>query len=95
MMTISSNIKRLDKDSGIDTPISNRSYESCSRFHNSKADIKLKNNDFLFEKWIRVEARLIVDKNDLLYDHTKFNDAIEILIKMLDRRDHFDRIFAR
>ena len=32
--------------------------------------------------------------NKLLYDHTKFNEAIEILIKMLDKLDRFDRIFA-
>ncbi len=36
-------------------------------------------------------TRYAVSKS--LYDHTKFNEAIEILIKMLDRLDHFDRIF--
>lgn len=28
------------------------------------------------------------------YDHTKFNEEIEVVIKMLDRLDHYDRIFA-
>ncbi|MGC1132916.1 MAG: hypothetical protein WA941_08835 [Nitrososphaeraceae archaeon] len=79
MKLISSNIKRLDKDSGTDIPISNQSYESCSRFRNSKG----------------TDARQIVDKNKLLYDHTEFNEAIEILIKMLDRLDRFDGIFAQ
>lgn len=36
-----------------------------------------------------------VDKNRLLYDHTKFNEAIEVVIKMLDRLDRFDRVFAQ
>lgn len=78
MTLVSSNFKRLDKDSGTDIPISNRSYESCSRFRNSK----------------ETDARQIVDKK-LLYDHTEFNEAIEILIKMLDRLDRFDGIFAQ
>jgi hypothetical protein len=29
-----------------------------------------------------------------LYDHSKFNESIETIIKMLDRLDHFDRIFV-
>ena len=36
-----------------------------------------------------------VDKNKLLYDHTKFNESIEVLIKMVNRLDHFDRVFAQ
>lgn len=37
-----------------------------------------------------------VGKNKSLYgDHTKFNEAIEILIKVIDRLDRFDRIFAQ
>lgn len=40
------------------------------------------------------------DKNNksLLYnaeDHAKFNEAIEVVIKMLDRLDRFDRVFAQ
>jgi hypothetical protein len=30
----------------------------------------------------------------LHYDHKQFNEAIEVVIKMLDRLDHYDRIFA-
>jgi hypothetical protein len=30
-----------------------------------------------------------------LYDHSKFNEAIETVIKMLDRLDEFDRIFVQ
>ena len=38
------------------------------------------------------QSRHAVNKS--LYDHTKFNEAIELLIKMLDRLDRFDRIFT-
>jgi hypothetical protein len=31
----------------------------------------------------------------LLYDHTQFNEAIEIVIKLLDRYDRIDRAFAQ
>ena len=34
------------------------------------------------------------DKEKLLYDHTAFNEATEVVIKMLDRLDRFDRIFT-
>lgn len=41
------------------------------------------------------QVRYGASKTDrkLLYDHTKFNEAIEIIIKMLDKLDRFDRIF--
>lgn len=45
-------------------------------------------------KTIQVRYALDKNKDKLLYDHTQFNEAIEILIKMLDRLDRFDRIFA-
>jgi hypothetical protein len=35
-----------------------------------------------------------VDKKLTYGDHAKFNEAIETVIKMLDRLDHFDRIFV-
>ena len=35
------------------------------------------------------------DKKELLYDHTAFNEAIEIVIKMLDRYERIDRVFAQ
>lgn len=41
------------------------------------------------------QIRYSVNKNKSLYgDHTKFNKSIEILIKIIDRLDRFDRIFA-
>lgn len=34
-------------------------------------------------------------KKELLYgDHTEFNEAIEVIIKVLDKFDRFDRVFA-
>ena len=39
------------------------------------------------------EVRHAVNKRELLYDHTKSNEAIEIIIKMLDKLDRFNRIF--
>jgi hypothetical protein len=41
------------------------------------------------------QVRHAVGKNELLYDHTKFNEAIEVLIKMVDKLDRFDRVFAQ
>lgn len=35
------------------------------------------------------------DDKKLIYDHTEFNKAVEVVIKILDRFDHYDRMFAR
>lgn len=35
------------------------------------------------------------EKKPLLYEHTEFNKAIEVVIKMLDRLDSVDRVFAQ
>jgi hypothetical protein len=39
----------------------------------------------------------VQDKEDkpLLCHQKSFNDAIEVVIKMLDRLDHYDRVFAQ
>lgn len=39
-------------------------------------------------------VRRAVKEDKLLYDHTYFNETIEVLIKILDRFDRFDRIFV-
>jgi hypothetical protein len=41
------------------------------------------------------QVRHAVNKRELLYDHTKSNEAIEIIMKMLDRLDRFDRMFIQ
>jgi hypothetical protein len=54
---------------------------------------RIKHFDRLNESFTNVNQ----DSNILTgrYDHTKFNEAIEILVKMLDRLDRFDSIFAQ
>ena len=42
---------------------------------------------------LSASSRIKEDK-PLLYDHKQFNEAIEVVIKMLDRLDHYDRKFA-
>jgi hypothetical protein len=33
----------------------------------------------------RTQSRLVVSKSKLLYDHTKFNEVIELLISAIDK----------
>lgn len=51
----------------------------------SSSSIKIKEGDNKQQK--QQERRL-------LYDHTQFNEAIEVVIKMLDDLDHYDRLFV-
>lgn len=40
-------------------------------------------------------SRRSSDEKLLYGDHSEFNEAIEILIKIIDRLDRFDRVFAQ
>ena len=40
------------------------------------------------------QVKYVVNRDELQYDHSKFNEAIEVVIKMLIRLDRFDRAFA-
>jgi hypothetical protein len=49
-----------------------------------------------YNKKILVKEYTTRPKTSSLYgDHTRFNEAMEILIRMLDRLDRFDRVFAQ
>ena len=40
------------------------------------------------------QVRYVVNRDKLQYDHSKFNEALEILVLMLDRRVCFDRMHS-